>query len=44
MRRHLVTKNSFYARLADHGHEIVADDDYAELYAERQGRPSIRRR
>jgi hypothetical protein len=23
MRRHLVTKGSFYARLADHGHEIV---------------------
>lgn len=41
MRRHLVTKNSFYARLADHGHEIVADEDYAHLYAERQGRPSI---
>jgi len=41
MRRHLVTKGSFYARLADHGHEIVADDDYAHLYAERKGRPSI---
>lgn len=41
MRRHLVTKNSFYARLADHGHEIVTDDDFAHLYAERMGRPSI---
>ena len=41
MRRHLVTKNSFYARLADHGHEIVSDDDFAHLYAERKGRPSI---
>jgi len=41
MRRHLVTKGSFYARLADHGHEIVADDDFAHLYAERKGRPSI---
>jgi hypothetical protein len=41
MRRHLVTKGSFYERLADHGHEIVADDDFAHLYAERQGRPSI---
>jgi len=41
MRRHIVTKNSFYARLADHGHEIVTDDDYAHLYSERQGRPSI---
>jgi len=36
-----VTKGSFYERLADHGHEIVADDDFAHLYAERQGRPSI---
>ena len=41
MRRHLVTKGSFYERLADHGHEIVTDDDFAHLYAERQGRPSI---
>ena len=41
MRRHLVTKNSFYARLADHGHEVVSDDDFAHLYSERKGRPSI---
>lgn len=41
MRRHLVAKVSFYARLADHGHEIVADDDFAHLYAEGKGRPSI---
>ncbi len=41
MRRHLVTKNSFYERLADHGHEIVSDDDFAHLYAEGRGRPSI---
>jgi Transposase DDE domain/Transposase domain (DUF772) len=41
MRQHLVTKGSFYERLADHGHEIVTDDDFAHLYAERQGRPSI---
>lgn len=41
MRRHLVTKNSFYARLADHGHEIVTDDDFAHLYSQRMGRPSI---
>lgn len=40
-RRHLVTKGSFYERLADHGHEIVCDDDYAHMYAERVGRPSI---
>jgi hypothetical protein len=37
----LVTKGSFYERLADHGHEIVADDDFAHLYSDGQGRPSI---
>ena len=26
MRRHLVTKGSFYERLADHGDEIVCDE------------------
>jgi hypothetical protein len=41
MRRHLVTKGSFYERLADHGHEIVRDEDFAHLYSERMGRPSI---
>ena len=41
VRRHLVTKGSFYERLADHGHEIVSDDDFAHLYSERRGRPSI---
>jgi len=41
MRRHIVTKNSFYERLADHGHEIVSDQDYAHLYSEGKGRPSI---
>jgi len=41
MRRHLVTKGSFYERLADHGHEIVGDDDFAHLYSSRVGRPSI---
>lgn len=41
MRRHLVTKGSFYERLAEHGHEIFGDDDFAELYSERMGRPSI---
>jgi transposase len=40
-RRHLVTKGSFYERLANHGHEIVCDDDYASLYTPRMGRPSI---
>ena len=41
VRRHLVTKGSFYERLADHGHEIVRDDDFAHLYHPRLGRPSI---
>ncbi len=41
MRRHLVTRNSFYERLADHGHEIICDDDFAHLYSARRGRPSI---
>jgi Transposase domain (DUF772) len=41
MRRHLVTKGSFYERLADHGHEFIRDDDFAVLYSEGMGRPSI---
>ncbi|MGI8686934.1 MAG: IS1182 family transposase [Acidimicrobiales bacterium] len=36
-----MTKGSFYERLADHGHEVVSDDDYAELYSQGTGRPSI---
>jgi transposase len=39
--RHVVTKGSFYERLADHGHEISSDDDFAGLYSARMGRPSI---
>jgi len=41
MRRHLVTKGSFYERLADHGHEVIADEDFAHLYSEGKGRPSV---
>jgi transposase len=41
VRRHLVTKGSFYERLADHGHEIFSDEDFAHLYSDGQGRPSI---
>lgn len=41
MRRHLVTKGSFYERLADHGHEVFSDEDFAHLYSERMGRPSV---
>lgn len=43
VRRHLVTKGSFYERLAEHGHEIVSDEDFARLYAEGKGRSSIPR-
>jgi len=35
-----LTKNSFYERLALHGHEIVADEDFARLYSDTSGRPS----
>jgi hypothetical protein len=41
LRRHLVTKASFYERLADHGHEIVSDEEFAHLYADGRGRPSV---
>ena len=41
MRRHLVTKGSFYERLADRGHEVIADEDFAHLYAQGKGRPSV---
>ena len=43
MRRQLVTKGSFYERLADHGHEIISDEDFAHLYAARQ-RAALRSR
>ncbi|MGH8884361.1 MAG: hypothetical protein ACRDYX_04155, partial [Egibacteraceae bacterium] len=36
-----MTKGSFYERLAGHGHEIVTDDGYAHLYAQRTGRRSV---
>lgn len=41
VRSDLVTKGSFYERLAEHGHEIVADEDFAGLYAQGRGRPSV---
>ncbi|MGH9058066.1 MAG: IS1182 family transposase [Acidimicrobiales bacterium] len=41
MRSCLVTKGSFYERLADHGHELVVDEDYAGLYSSGRGRPSV---
>jgi transposase len=33
--------DSFYARMAAHGHEIIADADFAECYVVGRGRPSI---
>ena len=41
MRGHLVTKGSFYERLAEHGHEFIRDEDFRHLYSEGMGRPSI---
>ena len=32
---------SFFALLAEHGHRIVRDEDFAACYSERIGRPSI---
>src|SRR5690349_9879204 len=34
-------EGSFYALLAEHGERIVSDEDFADCYSERQGRPSI---
>src|SRR3954471_14527504 len=32
---------SFFALLAEHGHRIVCDEDFADCYSRRMGRPSI---
>src|SRR5712691_3943540 len=37
----MVTKGSFYERLAENGDAFLSDDDYAHLYAKTMGRPSI---
>src|ERR1700690_3845973 len=34
-------EGSFFALLAEHGNRIVRDEDFAECYSERMGRPSI---
>jgi transposase len=34
-------EGSFFALLAEHGERIVRDDDFADCYSERVGRPSI---
>lgn len=36
-----VPRESFYGLLAEHGHRIVRDEDFAECYSPGQGRPSI---
>ena len=35
-------EGSFFGLLAEHGHRIVRDEDFAECYSQRMGRPSIR--
>lgn len=37
----LLAEESIYSLLAEHGDRIVRDEDFAECYSERQGRPSI---
>ena len=37
----VVAADSFYGLLAEHGHRIVSDADFAACYSERRGRPSI---
>lgn len=34
-------EGSFYGLLAEHGERIVRDEDFAECYSQRMGRPSI---
>jgi transposase len=38
---HLVDGDSFYAKLARHGPQLVGDEDFAGWYAAGRGRPSI---
>jgi len=37
----LLAEDSIYSLLAEHGDRIVRDEDFAECYCERHGRPSI---
>jgi transposase len=37
----MVPRDSFYGLLAEHGHRIVRDEDFAECYSAGRGRPSI---
>jgi transposase len=38
---HLVDGDSFYAKLARHGDQLVTDEDFADCYAADRGRPSV---
>jgi transposase-like protein DUF772 len=37
----LLAEDSIYSLLAEHGDRIVRDEDFADCYSERHGRPSI---
>lgn len=37
----VVPRDSFYGLLAEHGERIVRDEDFADCYSQRRGRPSI---
>lgn len=37
----LLPEGSIYALLAEHGEQLVRDEDFADCYSERHGRPSI---
>ena len=37
----MVPRDCFYGLLAEHGHRIVRDEDFAECYSADRGRPSI---
>ena len=37
----VVPRESFYGLLAEHGERLVRDEDFADCYSERRGRPSI---
>jgi transposase len=37
----LLPEDSIYSLLAEHGERIVRDEDFADCYSERRGRPSI---
>lgn len=38
---HLVTKGSFYEKLARHGDEVISNEDFVSMYVRGVGHPSI---